>query len=215
MLAGRKRPELRSVVQQLMEEPSLRQDAIRAMASVEDLDFAKRILERYSKLSDAEKQEVLAVLSSRSGYGNALTDALRKGTVPKKDVPAYMVRLLRRVVGPRFVDVWGPIDEVGVDKEASFTKYRELLTEDRLQKANATKGQMLFQKTCSNCHKLHGQGGDIGPDITGANRSNIEYLLSNILTPSAIIQDAYKMHIVLMEDGQVYSGILRKRMSSS
>lgn len=207
MLAGRKRPELRSVVQQLMEEPSLRQDAIRAMASVEDLDFAKRILERYSKLSDAEKQEVLAVLSSRSGYGNALTDALRKGTVPKKDVPAYMVRLLRRVVGPRFVDVWGPIDEVGVDKEASFTKYRELLTEDRLQKANATKGQMLFQKTCSNCHKLHGQGGDIGPDITGANRSNIEYLLSNILTPSAIIQDAYKMHIVLMEDGQVYSGI--------
>ena len=54
---------------------------------------------------------------------------------------------------------------------------------------------------------MYGHGGVIGPDITGANRGNLEYLLGNILTPSAIIQDAYKMHIVLTDDGRVYSGI--------
>ena len=46
-----------------------------------------------------------------------------------------------------------------------------------------------------------------GPDITGANRTNLEYLLGNILTPSAVIQDAYRMHILVTDDGRVYSGI--------
>ncbi len=42
------------------------------------------------------------------------------------------------------------------------------------------------------CHKMHGEGGEIGPDITGANRTNLEYLLGNVLTPSAVIQDALR-----------------------
>ena len=47
----------------------------------------------------------------------------------------------------------------------------------------------------------------IGPEITGANRTNLDYLLGNILTPSADIQDAYRMQMVLMEDGRMFSGI--------
>jgi putative heme-binding domain-containing protein len=50
-------------------------------------------------------------------------------------------------------------------------------------------------------------GGEIGPELTGANRGNLEYLLGNILTPSAVIQDAYRMQVVLLDDGRVYSGI--------
>ncbi len=88
-----------------------------------------------------------------------------------------------------------------------FAKYRELLTSDALSSADPSNGRAVFDRTCAACHKLHGHGGNIGPDITGANRTNLEYLLGNILTPSAIIQDAYKMHIVLTDDGRIYSGI--------
>ncbi len=55
---------------------------------------------------------------------------------------------------------------------------------------------------------MYGEGGLIGPEITGANRTNLEYVLGNVLTPSAVIQDAYKMLLVLTEEGRVYSGIL-------
>ena len=48
----------------------------------------------------------------------------------------------------------------------------------------------------------------MGPEITGANRGNLEYLLGNILTPSAEVQDAYKMTIVLTDEGRNYSGIV-------
>ncbi|RYD87428.1 MAG: c-type cytochrome, partial [Sphingobacteriales bacterium] len=56
------------------------------------------------------------------------------------------------------------------------------------------------------CHKMYGEGGSIGPDITGSNRGNVDYLLSNILNPSGEIQDDYKMVVVTTRDGRTYSG---------
>lgn len=206
-LAGRKRAELKGKLPSLFADANLRRDAIRAVSSFDDPSLAKELLDRYASWNAEEKLEVIHALSSRSSYGNALTESLRKGSIPKADIPAHVARLLRRVVGNSFVDVWGPIDELGADKEALFSKYRELLKDSTLEQGNAAQGRLLFNRTCASCHKLYGHGGEIGPDITGANRSNMEYLLSNILTPSAVIQDAYKMHIILMSDGQVYSGI--------
>jgi putative heme-binding domain-containing protein len=53
---------------------------------------------------------------------------------------------------------------------------------------------------------MYGQGGLIGPDLTGSNRSNIDYLLFNILSPSEEIQDVYKMVVITTRDGRTYSG---------
>jgi len=206
-LAGRQREELKGQLVSLLNDDALRPDVIRAMASYEEAAFAQELLKRYSGYSATDKLEVIHTLSSRPLYGRALTAAIKDGTVAKADVPAYVARLLRRVVGNSFVDVWGPIEELSTDKEAMFAKYRTLLNSDSLARANPSNGRVLFNKTCAACHKLHGHGGVIGPDITGANRTNLEYLLGNILTPSAIIQDAYKMHIVLTDDGRIYSGV--------
>ncbi len=206
-LSGRQRPELKEQLVALLSDDSLRRDAIRAVAAYDEIALGKELLKRYAGLSEEEKQEVVHALSSRPVYGNELTEAIRRGDVPKRDIPAYVARLLRRVVGNRFIDVWGKIEELGADKEAMFAKYRELLTSEAINKADASNGRAIFDRTCAACHKLHGHGGNIGPDITGANRTNLEYLLGNILTPSAIIQDAYKMHIVLTDDGRIYSGV--------
>lgn len=206
-LAGRSRPELKSQLVKLLDDDQLRPDAIRAVAAFDDRSLAQELLRRYGGYSSADRLEVIHALATRPAYAMVLTDALRENAVPKPDVPAYVARLLRRMVGNSFVDVWGPIEGVTADSEAAFAKYRTLLTADALGRANPSRGRSVFNRTCAVCHKLHGHGGMIGPDITGANRTNLEYLLGNILTPSAIIQDAYKMHIVLTEDGRVYSGI--------
>ncbi len=206
-LAGRKRPELPDELIKLLDDPSLRRDAIRAVGSFDERKLAMELLNRYAAFSEEEKLDVVHTLASRSDYGRALTDAIQRGDVPKRDVPAYVARLMRRVVGNRFVDVWGQIEELDANKDAQFAKYRDLLTPERLAATDPKAGQAIFNRTCANCHKLYGYGGVVGPDITGANRGNLEYLLGNILTPSAIIQDAYKMHIVLTDDGRIYSGI--------
>lgn len=208
-LAGQKYADLANWLIRLLDDDaeSVRLEAIRAVAAYDDIRLARKLLELYPKLSSAQKQEVVQSLASRSSHGHELTGAIADGRIPKGDIPAHVARLLRRVVGNRFVDVWGPIDELSADKEALFSKYRTLATEQALGKADLKHGQEIFMKTCASCHQLHGVGGKIGPDITGANRSNLEYLLSNILTPSSVIQDAYRMHIILTDDGRIYSGI--------
>ena len=53
---------------------------------------------------------------------------------------------------------------------------------------------------------MYGEGGNIGPDITGSNRTDLDYILSNILEPSEDIQDDYKMVLITTRDGRTYAG---------
>lgn len=206
-LVGRKRAEVKPVLIELLADPALRTHAIRSMAAFDDDSLSDVLLKEYANFAAENKLEAVHTLAARSASGRKLTTAIKDGRVPRQDVPAYVARLLRRVVGNSFVDVWGPLDELSSDKEAMFAKYHSLLTSASLAKGNASNGRALFNRTCAACHKLHGHGGNIGPDITGANRSNLEYLLGNILTPSAIIQDAYRMQIIVTNDGRVFSGV--------
>jgi putative heme-binding domain-containing protein len=72
--------------------------------------------------------------------------------------------------------------------------------------ANAASGRSVFQRTCGPCHKMYGEGGALGPDITGSNRANLEYLLVNVLNPNAEVPDAYKMVVVTTRDGRTRAG---------
>ncbi len=206
-LAGRKAPLLGQRLVRLLDDAAVRQEAIRAAAAYDDPSIAAAIVDRYASFTDDERQEAMHSLAARSTHGRLLTEAIRTGRIPKRDVPAQVARQLQRIVGPTFVDVWGPIDRLPADKEAAHAKYRRLLTEAAIEKGNLANGQAVYRQVCGSCHRLHGSGGEIGPELTGANRGNLEYLLSNILNPSEVIQDAYRMQVVLLDDGRVYSGI--------
>jgi putative heme-binding domain-containing protein len=75
-----------------------------------------------------------------------------------------------------------------------------------VEEANTLKGETVFQKACGSCHKMYGKGGNIGPDLTGSNRANLDYLLFNVLNPSGEIQEDYKLVVVTTRDGRTYSG---------
>ena len=117
-----------------------------------------------------------------------------------------MARQLRRVVGNGFVETWGPVDELSIDREAEYTRYRALISKTALVSANLVNGKAVFQKTCGACHKMYGEGGTLGLDLTGSNRGNLDYILSNILDPNGDIQDDYRMVIITTTDGRTYVG---------
>ena len=126
--------------------------------------------------------------------------------MPKRDVPPYVARQLLRVVGSGFVEVWGPIEQNGTDEVALRQIPETAYAIKPLASASAVKGHAVFQRTCGSCHKMYGEGGNIGPDLTGSNRTNTEYLLFNVLNPSGEIQEDYKMVVVTTRDGRTYSG---------
>ena len=76
---------------------------------------------------------------------------------------------------------------------------------------NLSKGRALFNQVCVQCHKLYGEGGSIGPDITGSDRRNLHYIISNIVDPNAEIPNDYRTTIVRMKDDRVLVGVIRSR----
>ncbi len=208
-LASRQRPELVKELPTLLDDAALRKDAIRAVAGYDSEPLGKLILEKYPKFTATEKTEAIQTLASRPKYGWLLTQAISKKTIAKSEIPAYIARQLRRVVGSGFVEVWGPIDHVAFDEKA-YKKYKTLLSDQAVSAANASQGRLIFKNTCGPCHKMYGDGGIIGPEITGSNRANLDYLLGNILDPSGEIQDDYKMVVVTTRDGRTYVGNIAK-----
>ena len=204
-MTTQQRPELPNLLPGLLDEPTLRADAIRSIAGYDSDALGKLLLVRYPSFSASEKLQAVQTLSSRPKYGWLLTQALKDGSIAKRDVPSYAARQLLRVVGSGFVEVWGPIEGDGVDGKA-YAKYGRMLNNKALMTANVQKGKVLFARTCGPCHKMYGQGGIIGPDLTGSNRTSVDYLLSNILNPSGEIQDDYKMVVVTTRDGRTYTG---------
>ena len=209
LLAVRQRPELVKELPGLLDDKNISVDAIRAMAGFDNEALAKLLIERYPKFSALEKSEAIQTLASRPKSGWLLTQALSKNIISKKDIPTYIARQLRRVVGSGFVEVWGPIDHVAFDENA-YKKYKNLLTDKNVSQANVGQGRLVFKRTCAPCHKMYGEGGIIGPELTGSNRANLDYLLGNILDPSGEIQDDYKMVVITTRDGRTYVGNIAK-----
>lgn len=208
-LATQQRAELLPELPRLLKDDQLRFDALRAVASFDHEPLGKQILSQYATLSKPEKAEAINTLAARPKYGWLLTQAIAKKEIPRNDIAPYIARQLRRVVGSGFVEVWGPIDHVALDEKA-YTKYRTLLSDKAIAAGNPAKGRLVFKNTCWPCHKMYGEGGIIGPELTGSNRSNLDYLLGNVLDPSGEIQDDYKMVVITTRDGRTFVGNVAK-----
>jgi putative heme-binding domain-containing protein len=68
---------------------------------------------------------------------------------------------------------------------------------------------VLYNKVCAQCHVLFDVGGKVGPDITGANRSDLNYLLETIVDPNAVIPNEYRSSEIETKDGRSLSGIVK------
>lgn len=206
LLSAQQRPELVAELPRLLEVPELQIPVIRAVASYDRGQLGEHLLQKYPDLPREAKQEAILALASRPVYGRQLANAIKTGEITKKEVPPYVALQLRRVVGNGFVEIWGPIDELSSDKRSDYAKYQRLLKPDAVAQADPIQGKAVYQRTCGACHKMYGEGGMLGPDLTGSNRTNTAYLLGNILEPSSEIQDDYKMVVITTQDGRTFSG---------
>jgi putative membrane-bound dehydrogenase-like protein len=204
-LASQRRPELANLLPALIDDAALRSEAIRAVAAYDRESLGSRLLERYASFSAGDRTETIQTLAARPTYGRLLTRAIADGTVARTDVPRHIARQLLRVVGTGFLEVWGPIEESANDAR-QYSRYRRLLTDEAVAAADARRGRAVFDRTCGACHRMYGDGGILGPDLTGSNRANLDYLLSNVLDPSGDVADDYRMVVVTTRDGRTYAG---------
>ncbi len=75
-------------------------------------------------------------------------------------------------------------------------------------------GKILFTKHCGICHKLFGEGQDVGPDLTDTNRLDRVALLANVVDPSAVVKRDYQTYAVV-SNGRQLTGLIKQQDAAS
>lgn len=193
---------------------SLRRQAIQALASLKDAETPKILGAALPKLSANELPDAVNTLASTKEGSKALLKAVEAKTVPATALSPFLVRQLTAFddaeINALIKSAWGDVNAPKADLAERTKKYRDLLTPAKLAKGDLAKGKMLYTATCGQCHKLFGEGQNVGPDITGSNRADLNYLLENVLDPNAVIGKAYQLNLFTMKDGRVMSGVIKE-----
>lgn len=190
----------------------LRATALRGLASYDAPDTAEFVLGAYASLSPDERRDALATLGARAPWAKQLAAALDAKRIARSDFSASLARQLRgyqdagidRILDREFGTLAG-----NTDLQGSIAKYKQWLTPEFVRAGNAKHGREVFTRTCAVCHKLFGEGADIGPELTGANRTDIDYLLQNVVDPNGLIGADYQLNIIELKDGRVLAGMAR------
>ncbi len=207
-----KRADVAPLLLKLVPDAAVRRVAIRGLAEYDHPNTAKELFAVYRTLDQPARQDALQTLASRAAWANAIFDAMETGLVARNEVTAYTARQIYNLgdekLNSRLTSLWGELRTTPAEKTQLMATYKRRLTPDALARGDRSAGRTLFQKTCANCHRFFDAGGNIGPDITGAQRTNLDYLLQTIIDPSAAVAKDYQLQIVATSAGRVMTGLV-------
>ncbi len=211
--------KLPEVLRRLLRGSTLRREALRGLGAFEDAKTPPAIMGIYAELDTEGKRDALTTLASRVSFAKALMAAVKSSLVKANELPADIVRQLRthgvKEIDAQLDKVWGVSRSTAAAKLAEIAKYRKLLESKANRANNLPRGRALFQRTCAQCHKLYGEGGEIGPDITGSNRNDLDYLLTNMIDPNAEIPNDYRTTVLRTKDNRVLVGVILRSEGQS
>lgn len=211
-LIDNKSPDLKDICEVLLNERFLNPLAARGLATFDDPGIGERLVKSYRSFHQSERPQLIATLVSRASFVPALLKAIGEGKIPRSELSAYNARQIRsynnEALNKRLTEVWGEMREPAADKKALIAKLKAFLTPEVLAKADKSAGREIFTLACAVCHHLYGQGGEVGPDLTGAGRDNLDYILDNVADPSAVVSADFRMSVVTFKDGRVLNGII-------
>ncbi len=205
------------LLMRLNEGPPLRAAALRGLSAFSSADNAPAVLELYASFSPEERRIALATLCSRTSWGRELLLRVGEGRVDKNELSAFQLRALRQLEDAevnRLLDLHvGQVRAADESKEKEIARVRASI--ERKGASEPARGREVFARTCQQCHTLFATGGALGPELTGANRADREYLLSNVIEPSGVVANEYRTTIARLLDGRIVTGIERGRTPSS
>jgi putative membrane-bound dehydrogenase-like protein len=214
VISGRP-PDLRAICEKLLKVRFLNAVAIQGLVLFDDPSIGRAIAASYRSFHPSERRAVIAALVSRPEFAAALLDRIESGAITRGDLSAFDARQIRGLgntaLAERLSRVWGEVREAKGDRQARIQTLKIRLGPDALARADRPQGRVLFDRLCASCHRLHGHGGETGPDLTGSGRDNLDYLLENLVDPSASVSADFRMVVVAMADDRVLNGVVRAR----
>jgi putative membrane-bound dehydrogenase-like protein len=184
--------------------------AVSALQAFADPRIPERLLALYSRLPADLRARAQGLLCSRPASALALLRAVDAGRIAPKEISLDQLRRLARYKSASLDRLvakhWGKVAPATAGEKV--TRIRAVAHTLQNGRGDPVNGRRLFAKHCGTCHTLFGEGNKIGPDLTGADRKNRDFLLTNIIDPSALIRPEYLAYDVETTDGRRLTGLL-------
>lgn len=203
-----------ALLRQLLDDDALRRPAIRGLARYEEKDTPALLLKRYARFDADTKADAISTLVSRPAYALALLEAMEKKQVPTADLSSVQARQVNsfkdKAVRDKLASVWGTIRPPSKDLMKQMARYTKLATPEQRKRADVSNGRAVWARTCAQCHMLFGEGGKVGPDLTGSQRANAEYVLTKVLDPNGTVPYDYVMTRLVTTRGRILMGLVTR-----
>ena len=180
------------------------------LGRLKDDKVADVVLKNYGKLEPELQPRAVELLTQRVNWSKKLLAAVGKKAVPANAINLNQARRLLAFKNAELSKLvkqhWGVVRTTRDPKRAAYVaKWKAFL---RKTPGDPFKGEKAFKKVCAQCHKIYGQGVDVGPDITRNGRNSFDQLLSNVFDPSLVIGSAYRAHTVATKKGRIITGLV-------
>jgi putative heme-binding domain-containing protein len=211
--------DLVPLLQASVAEPVLRRVSIRGLSAFDDAATPRSILSHYGRFAMEERAEAINTLASRPGYAIALLEAVKAGSVSARDISPFAARQIQALKDDRIpallTATLGEIRPVSKGKAGLIARYKEKFAPTALKAASPRNGRVIFNRACSACHTLFGEGGTLAPELTGSQRSNLDYLLEHVVDPNAVVWKQYRATYFETADDRLISGVVRQENEST
>jgi hypothetical protein len=192
----------------LLTAPALSTGLINALADSRRTNTASAITEHWAQLTPAVRRVAITILMRRGEWAMALLEAIDRQRINRNDLaPEHWSQLKQnrnRAVARRAERMAEINTGVSSDREEIVKQLLPLAKE----KGDAARGKEVFTTSCAVCHAINGQGGKVGPDLTGIGSRDRSEVLQEILDPNRSVEANYRMWNVTTKGGDTFSGRL-------
>lgn len=191
--------------------------AMTALQSYSDETIAETLVARYASFTPELKTRARGLLASRPNWSQRLVAAVGQGKIETKEVELEQVRQMLAHHQPQLdrqiEKLWGKVTPATTrEKQGKIYAVQLMLAKG---KGEAARGKPLMMKHCGTCHQLFGEGNKIGPDLTAADRKNLNVLVPNVVDPSAVIRPEFVAYTLATSDGRILTGLLAESTADS
>jgi len=193
-------------------DPILRVAGRRVQSKLEPAEALTGLAKALDGDDRIERQGAFAVLAEMPGKEADALLATWLDKLLEKKVPAEVQLDLLEAAGKRpATELKERLTkfEAARPKGDHLAKYRETL-----MGGDPEAGRRIFlhksEVSCVRCHKVKGEGGEVGPDLTGiAGKQTRDYLLEAVVDPNKQIAKGFETVVLVLKNDTIVAGIIK------
>ena len=180
--------------------------AVRMASSCDDARVGPLLLDNWPAYTPKVQDAVVEGIFGRQNRLLSLLDAIAEGPVPASTLDASRTLQLTENSDESIRGRARALLTTGAspDRQEVVDRYTAALASP----GDPGRGEEVYQEQCAKCHRLQGQGFQVGPDLETAGSRTDETIMMDILDPSSKLTVGYQNYTVITEDGRIFTGVL-------